>query len=416
MVRAKINLLYGSMNEKESSNQFLVPLKAPANVDLEHGGSFVTLTWTNPTPDTHEVDDIQYPLNEFKFMRIRRDGVVVWEGKEEVFVDDDIEVGKEHEYQLVSVSTNEVESKIITIFARPKYTITFKNVDETVLQSGEVMAGEMPVFNGSNPSYSNAPDWSFKGWHKPIETVKGPETYYATYNLYPNWTETISDPWPVIIENIENDNYEQYQGKYKLVAGTYPGIVKCCLPIDPEGKELRNTGNRIIKTLWQYVSSSFPKESWETSYTNTSIWYVHRYDTSGLKNRVVSRRYSLPSLIQNKMENVTFYTQTATDGDNYVNTGYFFLPNARMLTVRIGTANGYCNETEGPVLSEFSKASDRYFRDSTGATVRTFTSSVGKGSGSQSIIGVGTTGGYESLRSAKGSEYTPFPCFCIGHR
>ena len=64
-----------------------------------------------------------------------------------------------------------------------KYTITFNNLDGTLLSSSLVEYGTMPT-PPSSPTYGPSAkyDYSFKGWDKEITKVNGDETYTATYN------------------------------------------------------------------------------------------------------------------------------------------------------------------------------------------------------------------------------------------
>ena len=63
------------------------------------------------------------------------------------------------------------------------YTITWKNEDGTVLQSGEVAYGEAPVYTGEMPSRPNTAEntYTFAGWDKEVVTVTEAATYTATY-------------------------------------------------------------------------------------------------------------------------------------------------------------------------------------------------------------------------------------------
>ena len=64
-----------------------------------------------------------------------------------------------------------------------KYVVTFKNEDGTVLQSGEIAYGEMPVYSGATPTKSATAQYtySFAGWNKDIVSVTTATTYTATF-------------------------------------------------------------------------------------------------------------------------------------------------------------------------------------------------------------------------------------------
>ena len=63
------------------------------------------------------------------------------------------------------------------------YTITFKNENGDLLQSGEVAYGEIPAYNGSTPTKTADAQYtySFAGWDSEPVAVTGAATYTATY-------------------------------------------------------------------------------------------------------------------------------------------------------------------------------------------------------------------------------------------
>ncbi|MBQ1852390.1 MAG: hypothetical protein II134_00970 [Lachnospiraceae bacterium] len=68
-----------------------------------------------------------------------------------------------------------------------EYTITFKNYDGTVLQSGKVAYGETPVYGGETPTKpaTDKDTFTFAGWDLEITYVTGEATYTATYTSAP---------------------------------------------------------------------------------------------------------------------------------------------------------------------------------------------------------------------------------------
>ena len=82
------------------------------------------------------------------------------------------------------VTVTEAVTYTATYTATKKtYTITWKNEDGTVLQSGEVAYGEAPVYTGEMPSRPNTAEntYTFAGWDKEVVTVTEAATYTATY-------------------------------------------------------------------------------------------------------------------------------------------------------------------------------------------------------------------------------------------
>ena len=64
-----------------------------------------------------------------------------------------------------------------------KYTITFINEDGTVLQTGEVEYGQMPVYDGETPSKqpTEQKEYTFDKWEPELKEVTGEETYTAAF-------------------------------------------------------------------------------------------------------------------------------------------------------------------------------------------------------------------------------------------
>ena len=65
-----------------------------------------------------------------------------------------------------------------------KYTISFVNYDGTVLQTGSVAYGEMPVYTGATPTRLGSAQYSYRftGWSPTIRAVTGDASYSALYS------------------------------------------------------------------------------------------------------------------------------------------------------------------------------------------------------------------------------------------
>jgi hypothetical protein len=64
------------------------------------------------------------------------------------------------------------------------YTITWKNYDGTVLETDEnIEYGKLPTYDGETPRKPRTAQFTFEfsGWDPTVDTVKGDETYTATY-------------------------------------------------------------------------------------------------------------------------------------------------------------------------------------------------------------------------------------------
>ena len=71
-----------------------------------------------------------------------------------------------------------VEFPVVVLPAETRYTITWMNVDGTVLATETYAYGEMPEYKGEEPTYEGS---VFKGWGPEIAEVTGDATYTAQF-------------------------------------------------------------------------------------------------------------------------------------------------------------------------------------------------------------------------------------------
>lgn len=75
-----------------------------------------------------------------------------------------------------------------------KYKITFKNEDGSMLQTGEVEYGKLPVYEKDTPTKAATVQetFTFAGWDKEISKVTGETVYTATYTSKPITKDSIN--------------------------------------------------------------------------------------------------------------------------------------------------------------------------------------------------------------------------------
>ena len=105
-----------------------------------------------------------------------------------------------------------------------KYTITFKNYDGTVLQSGLVSFGEIPSYEGATPVKPADAQYTytFNGWDNTVKAVDGEMTYTAIYsNIVNKYTVIWKNENGTVLETDTEVPYgemPQYNGKTPLKA------------------------------------------------------------------------------------------------------------------------------------------------------------------------------------------------------
>ena len=125
----------------------------------------------------------------------------------------------------VAAVTGDITYKAVYTQTVNQYTVTWKNWDGTVLQSGPVAYGETPVYSDEQPSREGDAEhtYTFAGWTPEITTVTGDAEYTATFTasvstytvIWRNWdgTELERD------ENVAYGTMPEYNGETPSRAG-----------------------------------------------------------------------------------------------------------------------------------------------------------------------------------------------------
>lgn len=87
--------------------------------------------------------------------------------------------------------------------SKQKYLITFENEDGTVLQTGMVAYGEIPSYEGENPTKASSTGftYTFSGWTPELTGVTENATYQAEFS-------SVERLYTI---NFKNDNGEELQ-------------------------------------------------------------------------------------------------------------------------------------------------------------------------------------------------------------
>lgn len=119
----------------------------------------------------------------------------------------------------VTEVTGDITYKAVYTQTVNQYTVTWKNWDGTVLQSGTVAYGETPVYTGEQPSREGDAEhtYTFAGWTPEITTVTGDAEYTATFTEGVSTYTVIWQDWDgTELERDENVAYgttPEYNGE-----------------------------------------------------------------------------------------------------------------------------------------------------------------------------------------------------------
>lgn len=89
------------------------------------------------------------------------------------------------------IATFDMPEKSVSVRAELSlipYTVTWQDYDETVLEQDTNTYGEMPEYNGDDPTRENTDQYTytFTGWNPEIDAVTGDVTYTAQYDVQVN--------------------------------------------------------------------------------------------------------------------------------------------------------------------------------------------------------------------------------------
>jgi len=186
----------------------------------------------------------------------------------------------------------ELESNM-TLYAKwdQLYTITWKNQDGSVLETDEVVSGEMPVYDGDTPVLEGE---LFNGWSEDVVVATSDKTYTAVF-VDPSETSVLTGMQTITEFESETNGFGGLPS-----TGTYDVLV---IPIEIKDYPFDNDYLLNIDTAfngteeetgWESVSSYYQQSSFGK--LNLTFNVVTKYTTD---------------------YNASYYQQHDTDGDQY---------------------------------------------------------------------------------------------------
>ncbi len=120
--------------------------------------------------------------------------------------------------------TGDATYKAVYSYTVNEYTVTFKNDDGTVLQSGKVAYGETPAYSGTPTKAATAEyTYTFAGWDRDIVPVNGDAEYVATYTATRNSYTVIfkgEDGSVLDQQTVEYGTVPEYHGEMPIKDAT----------------------------------------------------------------------------------------------------------------------------------------------------------------------------------------------------
>lgn len=264
------------------------PNKDDSNIDLD--------------VKTYEVDFKNYDDSLLYSTKVKDGDEVTYKGKTPSRVSDSEFIytfkGWDKELGVIKSDT--------TLFAQytsaaNQHKVEFKNYDGTVLQTTLLAYGDTPVYNGETPLKPKDNDFSyaFKGWDKPVEPIKGPTEYIATYQnnlnkysvIFKNYDGTILQennvPYGMNIEYNGQTPLKESDEKFNYVFNGWD------LPIEAITKDTVYTA--VFTNDLKKFNVSF------TNYDNSEL-----YTTSVAYGEIATYKGTVPSKIKDEKISYVF--------------------------------------------------------------------------------------------------------------
>lgn len=190
-----------------------------------------------------------------------------------------------------------------TILDSTLYTVTWKNYDGTILETGYYFSGETPVYDGINPTKPSdgTYNYAFDGWSPIVGPITGNTVYTAQFIAY-----SVSDTMYYKLDN----------GVLNLRNNAYTGYTDCSNTLYaywPESSPWNNDRRSITSVVFDNVVSPVRCNEWFYDCQNlTTIANISELNTSNTVElyRTFADCYSLTNLDVSGFDtsNVTQFT------------------------------------------------------------------------------------------------------------
>ena len=233
-----------------------------------------------------------------------------------------------------------------------KYTVTWKNSDDSTLKTEQVNYGETPSYSGETPTKASDGkyNYTFSGWSPAITTVSGNVTYTAEFTKTPIATHfsqegdsyTIHDDtgWDIFCDCLDdNDTYNRFSGKTVVLADDIT-VTRIAGGSNHDFKGIFNGQGHTLTVAYGTADSPVSDDDKAAPFRNVESGCVIKnlhtqgtiYTSRKFAGGIVGTQYGTVKL-ENCRSSVTINSMTAGDGTHGGLVGHIGNSSSAKLTI-----------------------------------------------------------------------------------
>ena len=214
-----------------------------------------------------------------------------------------------------------------------KYTVTWKNSDDSTLKTEQVNYGETPSYSGETPTKASDGkyNYTFSGWSPAITTVSGNVTYTAEFTKTPiathfsqegdSYTIHNDTGWDIFCDCLDdNDTYNRFSGKTVVLADDIT-VTRMASGADHDFKGIFDGQGHTLTVAYGTADSPVSDDDKAAPFRNVESGCVIKnlhtqgtiYTSKKYAGGIVGTQYGTVRL-ENCRSSVTINSMTAGDG------------------------------------------------------------------------------------------------------
>ena len=233
-----------------------------------------------------------------------------------------------------------------------KYTVTWKNSDDSTLKTEQVNYGETPSYSGETPTKASDGkyNYTFSGWSPAITTVSGNVTYTAEFTKTPiathfsqegdSYTIRSEEGWNTFCDCLQdNDTYNRFSGKTVLLADDIT-VTRMAGGAGHDFKGIFDGQGHTLTVSYGTADSPVSDDDKAAPFRNVESGCVIKnlhtqgtiYTSRKFAGGIVGTQYGTVKL-ENCRSSVTINSMTAGDGTHGGLVGHIGSSNSAKLTI-----------------------------------------------------------------------------------